>query len=79
MWASISGILELRRLFLRQQESWKDSGSRKAAEKHEIEKIKYGYSRKARTVSRLAACGCRTLRYMPPDVLGNVGLQSEKQ
>jgi phosphate/sulfate permease len=38
-----------------QQESWKDSGSRKGR-KHDRKKLNTGYSRKARTVSA-AACG----------------------
>lgn len=38
-----------------QQESWKDSGSRKDR-KHDRKKLNTGYSRKARTV-RAAACG----------------------
>ena len=45
-----------------QQESWKDSGSRKGAEKHDRKKLNTGYSRKARTVSA-AACGADTTIY----------------
>lgn len=44
-----------------QQESWKDSGSRKGR-KHDRKKLNTGYSRKARTVSA-AACGADTTIY----------------
>ena len=44
-----------------QQESWKDSGSRKGR-KHDRKKLNTGYSRKTRTVSA-AACGADTTIY----------------
>lgn len=44
-----------------QQESWKDSGSRKGR-KHDRKKLNTGYSRKARTVSA-AAYGADTTIY----------------
>lgn len=44
-----------------QQESWKDSGSRKGR-KHDRKKLNTGYSGKARTVSA-AACGADTTIY----------------
>ena len=44
-----------------QQESWKDSGSRKGR-KHDRKKLNTGYSRKARTVSA-AACGADIMIY----------------
>lgn len=58
-----------------QQESWKDSGSRKGR-KHD-RKIKYWLFQKGKDCKR-CCLRCRHYDICRWDVLGNVGLQSEK-
>ena len=58
-----------------QQESWKDSGSRKG--RNMIEKIKYWLFQKGKDCKR-CCLWCRYYDICRWDVLGNAGLQSEE-
>ena len=59
-----------------QQESWKDSGSRKGR-KHDRKKIKYWLFQKGKDCKR-CCLRCRYYDICRWDVLGNAGLQSEE-
>lgn len=73
----IAGLLALIvAAIFEQQESWKDSGSRKGR-KHVIEKIKYWLFQKGKDCKR-CCLRCRYYDICRWDVLGNAGLQSEE-